>query len=295
MNMTAAELVTELSMTYSCKMHLILEGDDDRKFFQAVLRGREKINMLCAWDADKVIGVIEEVDKLQVNAKFAPTLGVIDRDYRIPLGKLPCSTNIIISDARDFECMMFDSPSLESVFAEFGSSEKITALGGPSNIAGLVREAGALVGSLRFYSQRAGLGVSFKELDLERIIDKKTLSINKEELVRHLNARQRATGASLPNTAINLAKEVCAAARCNQGCQYFNCNLLLCRGHDLMEILAIGFRSLFGTRSAAESSRKNVESLFRLSYVAHFKATSMAKSLERWLSSNGIQSHISLV
>ena len=62
-----------------------------------------------------------------------------------------------------------------------------------------------------------------------------------------------------------------------------------------MELLAIGFRSLFGSRTAAESSRENVESLFRLSYVAHFRTTPMAKSIEAWLTSNSVAPQVALV
>jgi hypothetical protein len=62
-----------------------------------------------------------------------------------------------------------------------------------------------------------------------------------------------------------------------------------------MELLAIGFRSLFGSRSAAESSRENVESLFRLNYIAHFRATPMAKSIEAWLAASSVTPHVALV
>ncbi len=116
MNMSIEEIITELSMTYSFKMHLLLEGDDDRKFFQAALIGKEKVNFVCVWGADSVTELIRRIDAISAQGVFTPTLGVIDRDYRIALGTLHSSPNLLASDLRDMECMMFGSPHLRQLF-----------------------------------------------------------------------------------------------------------------------------------------------------------------------------------
>ena len=294
MNQSIEELITELTMTYSFKMHLIVEGDDDRKFFRSSMRGLDKINLLCVWGADNVMHVIREIDKLRPGTRISPTLGIVDRDYRIPLGILLRSPNLIASDARDLECMMFGSPSFEAVLTEFGSEKKVAALGGHRLIATAAIASASNVGRIRYHVHQLRNGTSFRQLDLSRIVDRKTLGIDPDELVRHLNARQGVGGCQLPVAATTQAKDSCAKARCDKGQPYFQHDLLLCRGHDLMELLAIGFRSLFGSRSAAESSRENIESLFRLNYIAHFRATQMAKSIEAWLSSNSVAPHVAL-
>lgn len=295
MNQSIEEIITELSMTYSFKMHLILEGDDDRRFFRASLKGVDKVNLLCVWGADIVMNVIHEIDKLRPTTRISPTLGIIDRDYRIPLGTLLQSPNLITSDARDFECMMFGSPSFDAVLAEFGSDKKIDALGGCVPIAAAAIASARTVGRIRYNTMKLRNATTFQLLELPRIVDPKTLAIDPDELIKHLNARQGANGFPLSANAIENANEACASAVCNMGQPYFKHDLLLCRGHDLMEILAIGFRSLFGSRSARESSRENVETLFRLNYVAHFKSTPMAKSIEAWLASNSVAPHVALV
>jgi hypothetical protein len=295
MNQSIEELITELSMTYSFKMHLIVEGDDDRKFFKSSLRGIDKVNLICVWGADNVMHVIREIDKLRPAARISPTLGIVDRDYRIPLGNLLQSPNLIASDARDLECMMFGSPSFEAVLSEFGSEKKVAALGGLKPIAAAAISAASTVGRIRFHVCHTRSGTSFQQLELSRVVDRKTLTIEPDELVRHLNARQGVSGSPLPATAVAQAADSCTKARCEKGQPYFQHDLLLCRGHDLMEILAIGFRSLFGSRSAAESSRENIETLFRLSYIAHFRSTPMANSIEAWLSTNSVSPHVALV
>lgn len=295
MNQSIEELITELSMTYSFKMHLIVEGDDDRRFFRAALKGIEKVNLLCVWGADNVMHVIREVDRLGSAARISPTLGIVDRDYRVPLGTLLRSPNLIASDARDLECMMFGSPSFEAVLTEFGSDNKIVAFGGSESIAAAALASASTVGRIRYHTQQLRSGTTFQKLELSKVVNRKTLAIESDELVKHLNARQGTSGCTLPAKVADRANDSCAKARCDKGQPYFQHDLLLCRGHDLMELLAIGFRSLFGSRSAAESSRENVESLFRLSYIAHFRATPMAKSIEAWLTMNSVAPHVALV
>lgn len=295
MNMTIEEIITELSMTYSFQMHLIIEGDDDRKFFRSALAGKDKVNFFCAWGADSVMELVRRIDVLREQGEFTPTLGVIDRDYRIALGTLHASPNLLVSDFRDIECMMFGSPAFEAVLSEFGSAAKILALGGASSIAALAMGAASEIGKLRFFSQKAGVAASFKKLEISKLVDRKTLVITAESLVAHLNARQGVEGNPFPTNTIMASTAACAAAKCDQGKPYFTHPLLLCRGHDLMEVLAIGFRSLFGTRSAAESSRENIETLFRLGYVPHFRAAQLGLSLDAWLKKHGLHPQISLV
>jgi hypothetical protein len=221
MNQSIEELITELSMTYSFKMHLVVEGDDDRKFFKSALRGKEKVNLLCVWGADNVMHVIREIDRLKSTVRISPTLGIVDRDYRVPLGTLFQSPNLVATDARDLECMMFGSPSFEAVLSEFGSEKKVAARGGAASIAAAARSSASTVGRIRFHTQHLRSGTTFQKLDLSKVVDRKTLAIEPDELVKHLNARQGTTGCTLPAKVVELANDVCAKARCDKGLPYF--------------------------------------------------------------------------
>lgn len=293
MNLSVDELITELSMTYSYQMHLLVEGDDDRKFFTAALRGVDKVNIVCCWGADTVSSTIQEIDRLKRTSPFLPTLGIIDRDYRIVLGVLYTSPNLLTSDLRDLECMMIDSPAFGAVLSEFGSSKKIEAFGGTAAaVKAAMISSASHIGKLRFYSQRKGLHVSFQLLEIGKILNRKTLSIDPKDLLTHLNARQGVNGSRLSDVDFVDADRDCKDARF---ATYFKHPLQLCRGHDLMEVLAVAFRSTLGSRSAAESCRENVESLFRLSYVAHFRNSQLATAIESWLKRSNLHSAVSLV
>lgn len=295
MNLSVEELITELSMTYSFRMHLLVEGDDDRKFFSAALKGIDKVNVVCCWGADTVSSTIREIDRLRAASPFLPTLGIVDRDYRIALGILYASPNLLASDLRDLECMMIGSPAFEAVLTEFGSAMKIDAFGGADAVTRATISSASHIGKLRFHSQRKGLNVSFQLLDISKILDRKTLSIDPKALLKHLNARQVTNGSRMSDTELAEADSSCRDAKCKQGERYFKNPLLLCRGHDLMEVLAVAFRSTLGSRSAAESSRENVESLFRLGYVAHFRNSQLATSIESWLRSSNLHKIVAVV
>ena len=295
MNISVDELITELSMTYSFRMHLLVEGDDDRKFFCAALRGIDKVNIVCCWGADSVTSAIKEIDRIRVSSPFTPTLGVIDRDYRMVLGILYHSPNLLTSDLRDIECMMIGSPAFDAVLSEFGSPKKISAFGGADSVARTTIDSVSQIGKLRFHSQRKGLNVSFQLLDISKILDRKSLSINPNALLTHLNARQGITGSRMSDDDLAEADNACADAKCGQQDSYFKHPLLLCRGHDLMELLALAFRSTLGSRSAAESCRENIESLFRLSYVAHFRNSQLATSIESWLKTSNLDTLVAVV
>lgn len=295
MNLSVDELITELSMTYSFQMHLLVEGDDDRKFFNSALNGIDKVNVVCCWGADMVSSTIRELDKLRVSSQFLPTLGIIDRDYRTVLGILYASPNLLMSDLRDIECMMIGSPAFEAVLSEFGSAKKVSTFGGVDAVLKTIINSVSHIGKLRFHSQCKGLNVSFQPLDISKILERKSLSIDPMVLLKHLNDRQGANGSRMSGEVLADADSSCLNAMCGQQMSYFQDPLLLCRGHDLMELLAVAFRSTLGSRTASESSRENIESLFRLSYVAHFRNSQLATSIQAWLKSSNLHTTVSVV
>ncbi len=280
------ELITELSMNYSFDLNIILEGNDDKKLFESTICGANRINFICAGGSEYVTTLIEKLDSITDRRRLVPTLGVIDRDYCIPLGKILYSPNLLMTDFRDLECMMINSPSFDIVLKEFGSLEKIKKNGGSSKIEAKAVNAASAIAELRYHSQIQKINISFKKLDIERLLDKKSLEIDSDTLIPHLNSRQSVAGLKISNAAIADARKDCKRALCQSGNAYFSNPFLLCRGHDLMEILAIGFRSLFGTRTPSESTRENIERLFRLNYASHFKSSELAKSINIWLQSH---------
>ncbi len=295
LEMTINEVVTELSMTSSYDMHLIVEGCDDSKFYRACLNGIERVNIICVWGSDNVSRVIETVNSVSVVSAIKPTLGIIDRDYRIPLRKMPNCLNLLYTDMRDIECMMVNSRAFDNVLTELATPGKLKKMGGVANVRASVLASAELLGRARYYSQHNGLNTSFKNIELERIICKKTLRIDVADIVKHVNARQSVPANHLPKDTDIRSAALVKAAVCEDGSGYFTGPLLVCCGHDIMEILAVAFRSLLATMSSKDSCRESIEQRFRLNYVAYFRSSQLAASIDNWLNDTGLKSNISLV
>lgn len=295
MNITAEEIITELSMSYSHSMHLIVEGNTDVKLFQCLIQRPEDVNIIDACGSDFVIASIALASQARLeNPRIAPILGVIDRDYRYPTGWLNTSPDLLVSDLRDIECMMLDSPAFDAVLSELGSSAKLLAHGGIKQVKETLFSACASLAALRYLSKAKNLNICFKEHDLEKFVDKRTMKAEDSKLVAHLSGLQP-NGTLRPTIkTIEEAKLACAAAEHPLGIKYFSNELMLLRGHDLMAALALGLRTLWGTLSAAEANVETIERYFRLAFRAHFHVTRMCASLLAWLKVNALTSKVQL-
>lgn len=259
MQMSTDELITEMFMSYSHAMHLVVEGETDQKFFCSVFNNHARVNIICApgTGADGVIEIVQGVDRENSkNDRKISTLGIIDRDYRIPLGSIPNSNNILLTDLRDLECMMFASPCLGHVLNELGSLAKLKNSGGETSIRTTVIAACKPVAELRYHSHFAKLHLNFQSLDYEKFVDKKTLVVDDRRLIAHIAGGQVESSKKIDNKTAAEAKRSCASAKESSGSKYFTDDLLLCRGHDLMALIALGLRSAWGSRKTSEASSR---------------------------------------
>lgn len=289
MFMTADEVVTEMTMSYSHVMHLVVEGETDQKFFISVLQNQPCVNVVCATGSDGVINVIELIEKDNINKKsVVPTLGVIDRDYRIPRGDVPLSSNILLTDLRDLECMMIGSPSLGYVLNELGSVKKIKKFGSEAAILTKIIDACKVVGELRYFSQSTKMNLTFQNLDYEKFVDKKSLTLNPKQLADHISGAQPSGATRITVATLATANLACKKATVLNGGKYFTHDLLICRGHDLTSLIAIGLRSLWGSRQASESTSSMIEGYLRVAYLTHFKNSALYTSMASWIALRNI-------
>lgn len=283
MIMSVEEILTEITMTYSKDVHIIVEGESDRKFFFSVIKGNNLATIYPAYGAENVIELMDKIHvENQTALKPIMAFGVIDLDYRIPLNKLPNNPNIFISDYRDLEVMMFSSPALGNVLSELGSHKKISNFGGENAIRTHTLNIGKKVGEVRYLSQSTGRNISFKYLNYEKFLDE-SLNYLTEQFINHINGSQVDTIEKVKPSCLNLATQVTQAALDGRGSRYFTNDFFICRGHDLLTILSIGLKKLWGTKKTSEVSREILESYFRVSYIEYFKTTVLYTSIKNWL------------
>lgn len=274
MMMTAVEIANEVRMrtlTHSGPF-LLIEGDSDAKFF-AHQFGEEAIALIPSFGWENVVQAIEILEGEQRR----DVLGIIDLDYRGIIDDPPPSKNIVMTDTHSIETMMFASSAFYRVMKERASHEKVKNFPeGMNGIRKRVIELGKPIGSLRFYSYKAGGCYSFDGMNLEKFVDKKTLSFSGGKFVAHLR------GIHPKNTTIseNIFQNAMTEA---QYIEVFQNPYRLCCGHDLMEILAIGLKKIWGTHGSKEISGAFIEELFRLAYSKEeFRTSRLYSDIEAW-------------
>jgi hypothetical protein len=296
MNITAQEIITELSMSYSHSMHLIVEGNTDVKLFQSLIEGAERVNIIDACGSDVVVASIALAPQARLqNPQIAPILGVVDRDYRFPSGSLTLNPDLLVSDLRDIECMMMDTPAFEAVLTELGSPKKVAAHGGGDKVKDTLFAACRPIAWLRYLSKAQNLNFCFQKLDFEKFVDKRTMALDEMKLISHLSGLQPSGTTRRPTIKDIIDGGVaCADAEHPPGVKYFTSDLLLLRGHDLMTSLGLGLRFLWGSLNAVEATGESIERHFRLAFRAHFHLTNMCACLLVWLASNALSAKVRL-
>ncbi|MEY8214084.1 MAG: DUF4435 domain-containing protein, partial [Colwellia sp.] len=270
LNQHADEIVTEISMSQSINPWLIVEGSTDGVFFSTrCLHGTPTTVVALGWE--NVTSVISKVFEESI---VASVFGFIDRDYREELGIDIDEENIVVSDFRDLEVSLFESDALHRLLVEYGSTHKLPCMEcGTVDISSVKQKiylAASCIGRLRYYSLKEGLHYPIKKLDYSKFIDSLTLDIDKSKLIAQINSKSdtkidldildRALNVELPQRLLDARN--------------------LCSGHDIVELLGMSLRRLWGSNNSGNVVRERLESSFRIGYSnEEFTKTDMFREL----------------
>ena len=111
--------------------------------------------IIVAEGKEQVCEVIHILDKVN----FVGALGIVDADFDRIEGRQNRGPNILMPEYHDLETMLFCSPALAKVLVEFGSKEKIEAVG--NKVVELLVDTALPMGCLRLHSLRHSLGLRF--------------------------------------------------------------------------------------------------------------------------------------
>ncbi|WP_005224106.1 DUF4435 domain-containing protein [Marichromatium purpuratum] len=267
---TIDEIVTEIDMSTEFHPWLIIEGNTDSNFFVTrELPNNPKLVVAIGWES--VIGVIEKVIEENISERV---FGFVDRDYREYLGIEINHEKIVISDFRDVEISFFESEALHKILVELGSENKL-----PKNHIGqinlkLIRDkiynTSSIIGKIRFFSLKNKFSFSFNGLDFSKFINPRTLDIDLNKFLSQINSKSTDTmNVSQLNDAISM--------QLPDKLMDFK---YLSSGHDIVEILGIALKKLWGSNNSGDVSRKQLERHFRIGYSNdEFFKTEMYKQL----------------
>ncbi len=245
---------------------LLVEGDDDSRFFRGRI-DKDACDVVIAGGKLSVIGSIQRLDAQH----FRGALGVCDDDCASLDGNPSASPNLILTECRDLDALLVQSPALERVLAEYGDKNailKLEAAKGP--VRNILTKLALPFGRLRWLSTRDGLGIDFDALTPFRFI-KPDWSFNAGDLTS-------AAAAQLKESPHDLDARVSALPAVDPW--------LACQGHDLLAILAIGLGK-GGALGSRNPGSKTIASMLRASLdSAHWLTSLLATEIRRWEAAN---------
>lgn len=253
---------------------LFVEGSSDKSFYEHFTDRATCVLVIVSGKPSSKDRVIKVLGALQ-KSNFHGALAIVDADFDRLEGFVDDNPNLFRTDLHDLETMLINSSALDRVIAEFGSEDKITRFG--EDIRTVILENGVIIGYLRWISKIDSLNLTFDGIKFSSFINEKTLKIDQSKFIQEVKNQSQAH--SLNNEGlqqrINSQKD-----ENHDPCQ-------VCCGHDLVEILSLGFRKAIGSYQPSEVKPDILERSLRLAYEGvYFHKTELYLFIRSWESNN---------
>lgn len=245
---------------------LIIEGNDDRRLYSTLISPSD-CRVMYAGNKENALGAIDLLDK----DSYSGILVIVDSDFDILEARQYPSKNVVHTDTHDLETMMLQSKSLEKIIIEFGSSEKLDKFTG--DIRTTIIQSGIYIGYLRWLSLQKEINLRFNGLKFSRFMDIPTLSLNIDKLIKTISNHSM-----MPNLSGEEIKKDIEKLRDDVHDPW-----QLCCGHDLIEILCLGLRSIFGSQNSKDVTCATLGRSLRIGYqYSYFISTQLYESIKEW-------------
>jgi hypothetical protein len=247
---------------------LIVEGDKDRRIYERFINGA-CCKVVYASGKANAIGALAIIEKGGVKG----VLGIVDSDFWKLDGIEPATANVMLTDTHDLETELLASGVLERILSELGAEHRIKKIN--KQIQDFLIERGVPLGLLRWISSptKDNLSFRFKDLRYEKFLDKKTLDLNIDEMIREVVAN---SGSRIVNENAIKSKIITLQ---NEGHDPWQ----ICSGHDLIEILFFGLKYVFGNEKGRKIPMDILDSMIRIAFnQSYFWSTNLYKSIQEW-------------
>ena len=248
---------------------MVVEGPTDHRLY-GKFTDRSEVRTVIAHSKDNVKGVVREVTG---HRGLKEVMGIVDSDLDLLMGR-KVSSPLFRTDTRDAESMITSSQSFKEVMWEYADQDKLAQFEsryGP--VIERVEDAAYPVGLLMYVSEVENLNLSFKDLEFLDFIDRYSLKCDLNDLCR----------AVVRNTAAPVIQARELRILLDEYLQEKHFVDEVCRGHDLVAIMAIGLRFAFGSDNAQHLRDSALGSALRLSYdMRDFNQTQLYKDTSAW-------------
>lgn len=254
---------------------VIVEGPTDSRTLERMLSPRSR--RVVAGTKSLVYGAIERINE----AAGVGIIGVADRDFDTILGREE-HPYVLSWDRRDLEMTVVYSEAFDILMAELCSTEKVTRFVenvGAKSLRDALIERLALLGATRVVSERDGLRLPFRDVPMDRCIDRNTLEVDVGRVIRSClqmkHDHQRGSGEIL-----ELSREVCDSTADKSW---------LVTGHDVAFLMAAGLAKCLGSHGNRRPSPEVIEAALLSAFSPEmFRRTELFDRLRRWESANEV-------
>ena len=229
----------------------IVEGVTDRRLYSKFF-DNDRVETVIAHSK---ANVRNSVRTLYNDRKFGSVIGIMDADLDYLNGR-PRSAPLFLTDTRDSEAMMLKSQSFYDILHEYADEDRLAAFEDKyGDVRQAILEGAYPVGLLMYVSDKSALGLSFKDLDFETFIDRKSLKCDWRKMVDEVLRRSHSPRHVSPKAIIQLMAS-----------EPEHDVWEVCRGHDLMDVMAIGLKYSFGGNNSRNMTDSQLSGGFRLAY-----------------------------
>ena len=252
----------------------VVEGITDRRLYGKFVDDNA-VRMVIAHSKDNVCRSVREVTERRGRGAV---LGIVDSDLDLLNGR-SCDPPLFRTDTRDSESMMFRSDAFLYVIDEYADPESAKGfIAKYGDIREAVLRGCYPLGMLMHVSQRNRLGLSFKDLDFDSFIGRKDLSCDIDSMIAAVTANSPSASAGRITV-----RSMLDAERTRDP-------WTVCRGHDIMSVMACGLRNIFGGSNSRHITGEQLAGGFRLAFSPKdLAATQLYIGSERWCRGRGLR------
>ena len=267
---TVMMLATEFDGTIA-----VVEGVTDRRLYGKFF-DKDKVEVVIAHSKSNVRSAVRET---YFERRFQSVLGIIDADLDRLQGRKR-NPPLFLTDTRDSEGILLRSKAFDDIISEYGDEDRIESFeSAHGDLRKAILSAAYPLGLLMHVSEMNGLGLSFKDIDYESFIDRRTLQCDVRRMIDDIMSRSRsARQVSAKNIVQMLSSE--------EEHDVWD----VCRGHDLMAIMAIGLRYIFGGSNCRNITGNQLSGGFRLAFDRDdMESTELYRDTAEWCSRKGLE------
>jgi hypothetical protein len=274
----ASDIANEISMKRSFfdGSFLIVEGVTDSKLY-GKFTDRLTCQIIPAHSKDNVKIAVRD---LALRRNYHRILGILDSDLEKLTG-IPCRPPVFVTDCRDSDTVMIRSTAFDHVLTEYGDPDKMyTFVNKYGGIRDAVVESCYALGILMYVSDVNDHCLSFKDLDHAAFVDRRGLHTDVNKMVDTVISNSAGPKIDRKTLMAQLNKEM------NNERDPWD----VCRGHDMISVLSIGLRDVFGSYNCRTIRTGELAGALRLAYDREtFRMTKLFRDTEGWCSANKIK------